>query len=585
MDFAQSIFSTSEYDKEISGFTGILTLLPRKGARLKTDVEIAQAAKLRPIKDIAADLGLSDEEFSPYGHTKAKIELNVCGKESNKPPAKLVLVTAITPTPSGEGKTTVNIGLSMGLNRIGKEAICTLREPSLGPCFGMKGGAAGGGYSQVLPMEDINLHFTGDIHAVTSAHNLLAALIDNSIYQGNPLGIDPKRISWPRVMDISDRALRSVIVGLGKRTDGVTHASSFDITVASEIMAALCLATNLKDLKNRIGQIVVGLTYDGSPVTANDLQATGALTLLLKDAIKPNLVQTIEGTPAIIHGGPFANIAHGCNSIIALKTAAKLSEYVVTEAGFGADLGAQKFLDIVTPKLGQTPDAVVVVASVQALAHHGGDQSRGRLEAMSGGMPNLIQHVKNLTNRNLKVVVAINRFPNDTAEELDRLEEICRNLGIEAVIFEGFTNGGEGSEALAKAVVRACERPSEPLIELSHPYSGIKEKIETIVTQVYHGAGVVYSPVAQRKITRLHERGYGQLPVCISKTQYSFSDDPKLIGTPRGFKINVRDVIVNAGAGFIVVLTGNTLRMPGLPKVPAAVGMDIFEDGTITGLS
>jgi len=553
-----------------------------------SDVQIAQGATLERIGVIAERLGLSEEEYEPYGHTKAKISLDVLDRLADRPDGKLVLVTAINPTAAGEGKTTTNVGLSMALNRIGAQTITTLREPSLGPCFGMKGGAAGGGYAQVVPMDDINLHFTGDFHAITSAHNLLAALVDNSLHQGNPLGLDPKRIAWKRVLDMNDRALRNIVIGMGKKGDGVVRESGFEITVASEIMAALCLATGLEDLKERFGRIVVGYTADKEPVTAGQLQAAGAMAMLMKDAVKPNLVQTLENTPAIIHGGPFANIAHGNNSVLATRTALKLADYVVTEAGFGADLGAEKFFDIVCPAGGLNPDAAVIVATVRALKLNGGaaktDLGTEDVEALRSGLANLEQHLENLQKFGVPVVVALNRFPTDSDAELDLVRERCAQLGVEVALSEVFTRGGEGGEDLARKVVELCEQGSDyaPLYAAD---AGLQDKIETIATEVYRADGVDFAPTARTQLAELTEAGYGALPVCMAKTQYSFSDDPALLGAPRGFRITVRELVVNAGAGFVVALTGDIMRMPGLPKVPAALGMDIAEDGTITGLS
>ncbi|WP_299449961.1 formate--tetrahydrofolate ligase [uncultured Serinicoccus sp.] len=553
-----------------------------------TDVEIAQGATLERIGRVAERLGLHEEEYEPYGHHKAKISLDVLDRLQDQPDGKLVLVTAINPTAAGEGKTTTNVGLSMALNRIGARTITTLREPSLGPCFGMKGGAAGGGWSQVVPMDDINLHFTGDFHAITSAHNLLAALVDNSLHQGNPLGLDPKRITWKRVLDMNDRALRNIVIGMGKKGDGVVRESGFEITVASEIMAALCLATGLEDLKERFGRIIVGYTFDKQPVTAGQLGAAGAMAMLMKDAVKPNLVQTLENTPAIIHGGPFANIAHGNNSVLATRTALKLADYVVTEAGFGADLGAEKFFDIVCPAAGLRPAAAVIVATVRALKLKGG-AAKGELgtedlRALQDGLANLEQHLENLQAFGVPVVVALNRFPSDTDAELDLVRERCGQLGVDVALSEVFTRGGEGGEELARRVVELCEQGSDyaPLYAAD---AGLRDKIETIATQVYRADGVDFAPAARAQLAELTDGGFGGLPVCMAKTQYSFSDDPTLLGAPRGFTITVRELVVNAGAGFVVALTGDIMRMPGLPKVPAALGMDIAEDGTITGLS
>ncbi len=555
---------------------------------MKTDVEIAQQATLRPIAEIAEGLGLTPEDYEPYGHTKAKISLGVLDRLADRPDGKLVLCTGINPTAAGEGKTTTNVGLSMALNRIGVRAMTTIREPSLGPSFGMKGGAAGGGYAQVVPMEDINLHFTGDFHAITSAHNLLAALLDNSIHQGNPLGINPKRVTWPRVLDMNDRALRNIVIGLGKVGDGVVRESGFEITVASEIMAALCLATGLEDLKERFGRMIVGYTYDKKPVTAADLQAPGAMALLMKDAVRPNLVQTLENTPAIIHGGPFANIAHGNNSVVATQTALKLADYVVTEAGFGADLGAEKFFDIVCPAGGLNPDAVVVVATVRALKLNGGKDKKELtsedLFALGSGIVNLEQHLENLAKFGVPALVAVNRFPSDTDAELALVRERCEALGVKVVLSEVFAKGGAGGEEMARAVVELCEQESSyaPLYDAEDE---LHTKIETIAREIYRADGVDLSPTAATQLAQIKADGYDDLPICMAKTQYSFSDDPTRLGAPRGFRITVRELVVNAGAGFVVALTGDIMRMPGLPRVPAAVGMDIADDGTITGLS
>ncbi|OLT23974.1 formate--tetrahydrofolate ligase [Ornithinimicrobium sp. CNJ-824] len=555
---------------------------------MQTDVEIAQSARLRPIGEIAEGLGLGPEDYEPYGHDKAKLSLDVLDRLAGRPDGHLILCTAINPTAAGEGKTTTNVGLSMALNRLGHRAITTLREPSLGPVFGMKGGAAGGGFAQVVPMEDINLHFTGDFHAITSAHNLLAALLDNSVHQGNPLGINPKRVSWKRALDMNDRSLRNIVVGLGKVGDGVVRESGFEITVASEIMAALCLATGVEDLKERLGRMVVAQTYDKQPVTAADLDAAGAMALLMKDAVKPNLVQTLENTPAIIHGGPFANIAHGNNSVLATRTALKLADYVVTEAGFGADLGAEKFFDIVVPAGGLTPSAVVLVATVRALKLNGGMDKKALatedLEALGRGVVNLEQHLENLQKFGVPVVVALNRFPTDTDAELDLVRDRCAQLGAPMALSDVFARGGEGGEELARAVVELCGQESSfaPLYE---PADDLLTKIGTVAREIYRADGVDLAPAARTQLADLQAQGHGHLPVCMAKTQYSFSDDPTLLGAPRGFRITVRELVVNAGAGFVVALTGDILRMPGLPRVPAAVGMDIAEDGTITGLS
>ena len=555
---------------------------------MQTDVEIAQAATLKPIGEIAAGLGLRERDYEPYGHDKAKVTLDVLADRQDRPDGKLILCTAINPTAAGEGKTTTNVGLSMALNRIGKKAMTTLREPSLGPCFGMKGGAAGGGYAQVVPMDDINLHFTGDFHAITAAHNLLSALLDNSIHQGNPLNINPKRIVWKRVLDMNDRALRNIVVGLGKVGDGVVRESGFEITVASEIMAALCLASSLEDLKERFGRIIVAYTYDKAPVTAAQLEAPGAMALLMKDAIKPNLVQTLENTPAIIHGGPFANIAHGNNSVVATQTALKLADYVVTEAGFGADLGAEKFFDIVCPAGDLQPDAVVIVATVRALKLNGGRDKKQLqeedLDALGAGLVNLEQHLENVQKFGVPAVVAINRFPSDTEAELDLVRERCAQLGADVALSEVFAKGGEGGEELARKVVELCEQENSfaPLYQRG---DSLRAKIEKIATEIYRADGVDFVGPAVAQLAQIEQEGHGDLPVCMAKTQYSFSDDPSLLGAPRGFRIAVRELAVNAGAGFVVALTGDIMRMPGLPRVPAANGMDIFDDGTIIGLS
>ena len=554
---------------------------------IKSDIEIAQEAQPLPITDIADACGVDGAYVEQYGRYKAKID-NRFLKETDRPDGKLVLVTAITPTPAGEGKTTTTVGLADGLRRIGKNAVVALREPSLGPVFGIKGGAAGGGYAQVIPMEDINLHFTGDFHAIGAANNLLAAMLDNHIQQGNALGIDPKRITWRRCVDMNDRQLRSIVDGLGGRMQGVPREDGFDITVASEVMAVLCLASDIPDLKARLGRIVVGYTYDDAPVTAADLKAAGAMAALLKDALKPNLVQTLEHTPALIHGGPFANIAHGCNSVTATRMALKLGDYAVTEAGFGADLGAEKFLDIKCRMAGLKPDAVVVVATVRALKHHGGaakaELGREDLAALERGLPNLLQHVDNIKNVfGLPCVVAVNAFPTDTEAELKLVEEKCRELGVNAALSEVWAKGGAGGTALAEEVVRLCEQPSD--FRYSYALEGsIEEKLETICRRVYHADGVALTPAAQKQARRLTELGFGELPICMAKTQYSFSDDPSLLGAPRGFTVTVRNLKVSAGAGFLVALTGDIMTMPGLPKVPAAERIDVDENGRISGL-
>lgn len=556
---------------------------------MKTDVQIAQEAKLKPITEIAKGLGISEEELEQYGRYKAKINSTLMDRLKDKPDGKLVLVTAINPTPAGEGKTTTNVGLSMALDRIGKKVMTTLREPSLGPCFGIKGGAAGGGYSQVVPMEDINLHFTGDFHAITSAHNLLAAMLDNHIHQGNKLRIVTKNIVWDRAVDMNDRALRHIVIGMGAKGDGVTRESSFKITVASEIMAILCLAEGITDLKERLGRMIVAYDEDKKPVTAKDLNAVGAMALLLKDAIKPNLVQTIENTPAIVHGGPFANIAHGCNSVVATKTALKLADYVITEAGFGADLGAEKFLDIKCRYAGLKPDAVVIVATIRALKYNGEkplkELSEEDLVALRKGAKNLERHIDNISKYGIPSVVAINRFPTDTDNEIELLKEICEEKGVSVVLSEVFTKGGEGGIELAEKVVNICENEESNFKPIYSLDMSIKEKIEKVAREIYGADGVNYEGNAEKQIKNLTELGFDKLPVCIAKTQYSFSDDPNALGAPSGFKINVRDVKISAGAGFIVILTGQIMTMPGLPRVPHAEGMDICEDGTIIGLS
>ena len=561
---------------------------------IKSDIEIAQEAKPLPITDIADACGMDGAYIEQYGRYKAKID-NRFLKETNRPDGKLVLVTAITPTPAGEGKTTTTVGLADGLRRIGRNAVVALREPSLGPVFGIKGGAAGGGYAQVVPMEDINLHFTGDFHAIGAANNLLAALLDAHIQNGNELNIDVRKITWKRVVDMNDRQLRHIVDGLGGKAHGVPREDGFDITVASEVMAIFCLATSITDLKERLGRIVVGYTYDDAPVTAHDLKAEGAMAALLKDALKPNLVQTLEGTPAFVHGGPFANIAHGCNSIMATRMAMALGDYCVTEAGFGADLGAEKFLDIKCRLAGLKPDAVVVVATVRALKNHGGvakaDLAEENLEALEAGLPNLLQHVENITNvYNLPCVVAINAFPTDTKAELDLVEAKCRELGVNVALSEVWAKGGEGGLALADEVVALCENGDEAgrsADTFTFSYEddlSIAEKIEAIAKRVYHADGVVFEPAAQKEIAQLEALGFGNMPVCMAKTQYSFSDDATKLGAPRDFTITVRQVKVSAGAGFAVALTGSIMTMPGLGKTPAAHKIDVMEDGTITGL-
>ena len=552
-----------------------------------TDIEIAQATPMRPIAEIAQKAGIADEYLESYGRYKAKVDPRLL-KESDRPEGKLILVTAITPTPAGEGKTTTTIGLADGLRHIGKNAVVALREPSLGPVFGIKGGAAGGGYAQVVPMEDINLHFTGDFHAIGAANNLLAAMLDNHIYQGNALHIDPRRITWRRCVDMNDRQLRFITDGLGGRVNGVPREDGYDITVASEIMAVFCLSSSITDLKERLSRIVVGYTYDEQPVTAGQLGAVGAMAALLKDAIKPNLVQTLEGTPAFVHGGPFANIAHGCNSVMATRMAMKLGDYAVTEAGFGADLGAEKFLDIKCRMAGLRPSAVVMVATVRALKMHGGlaktDLGREDLGALEAGLPNLLRHVSNIVNvYKLPCVVAVNRFPTDTDAEISLVIEKCRALGVRTVLSTVWADGGAGGTELAEEVVRLCELPND--FSFSYPLEdSIEDKITAVVRRIYGGDGVTFAPAASKEVARLTALGYGDLPVCMAKTQYSFSDDPAKLGAPEGFTVTVRNVKVSAGAGFIVALTGDIMTMPGLPKVPAAQRIDVDENGRISGL-
>ena len=552
-----------------------------------TDIEIAQQAKMQPITEIAAAAGIDAELLEPYGRYKAKVSLSLL--DHAKKQGKLVLVTAITPTPAGEGKTTTTVGLADGLHRIGKSVAAALREPSLGPVFGIKGGAAGGGYAQVVPMEDINLHFTGDFHAIGAANNLLAAMLDNHIQQGNALGIDPRRITWKRCVDMNDRQLRFVIDGLGGKVNGTPREDGFDITVASEIMAVFCLATSIADLKARLARIVVGYTYDDRPVTAGDLKAVGAMAALLKDALAPNLVQTLEGTPAFVHGGPFANIAHGCNSVLATRMAMATADYAVTEAGFGADLGAEKFLDIKCRAAGLTPDAVVLVATVRALKMHGGlaktALAEENLDALERGLPNLLRHLSNLKNvYGLPAVVAVNRFPTDTDREIDCIIEKCRALGVNVVLSTVWADGGRGGEALAREVVRLCEEEHGNFRYCYPDDLGIADKVRAVVRKVYGGSDVQFLPAAEKQIVCLTELGYGNLPVCIAKTQYSFSDDPTKLGAPEGFTVTVKQVKVSAGAGFVVVLTGDIMTMPGLPRVPAAEKIDVTDDGRIVGL-
>ena len=555
-------------------------------ADYKSDIEIAQEAKMLPIFEVAKRAGLDEGMLEPYGHTKAKVDIHSLADKPLK--GKLILVTAINPTPAGEGKTTTSVGLADAMCKLGKQTLLCLREPSLGPVFGIKGGAAGGGYAQVVPMEDINLHFTGDFHAIGAANNLCAAMLDNHIKQGNELGIDPRRIVWKRCVDMNDRQLRNVVDGLGSVADGMPREDGFDITVASEVMAVFCLATDLKDLKARLARMVVAYTYDRKPVTVADIKAEGAMCALLKDAIKPNLVQTLENNPAFVHGGPFANIAHGCNSVLATTTALRLADYVVTEAGFGADLGAEKFLDIKCRATGLAPSVVVLVATVRALKYNGGvpkDRlTEENLEALEAGMPNLLQHVSNLKDvYGLPVVVAVNAFPTDTAAELELVERKCGELGVSVALSEVWAKGGDGGLRLAEEVVRLCDEPSD--FRFSYDLdASIEDKISAIATRIYHADGVDFTPAAMRQLRQLTDLGYGGLPICVAKTQYSFTDDQTKLGAPRGFRITVRNLRVSAGAGFIVALTGDIMTMPGLPKVPAAEKIDVTEDGKIVGL-
>ncbi len=555
---------------------------------MKTDIEIAQQAELKPIGEIATGLGLTAEDWEPYGHTKAKLSDSLLDKLKDKPEGKVILVTSINPTPAGEGKSTVTVGLGQALTKLNKKGIIALREPSLGPVMGMKGGAAGGGYSQVLPMEDINLHFTGDLHAITSSNNALSAMIDNHIHRGNELNIDPRRIEWKRVMDMNDRVLRQIVVGLGGPLRGVPREDGFTITVASEIMAILCLATDLEDLKKRVSRIVIGYTYDEEPVTVKDLKIEGAITLLLKDAIKPNMVQTIENTPAIIHGGPFANIAHGCNSIMATKTAAKLGDYVVTEAGFGADLGAEKFLDIKSRAGNFETDAVVIVATVRALKMHGGVSKDNltveNIDALKAGMENLKKHIETIEHFGLPFVVAINKFPTDTQNETDFIQTWCESRNIDVALSDVWANGGTGGIELAKKVIEKADSPErnfKRIYELDEP---LETKIRKVATTVYGAENIELSQKAKKQLAFYEKQGWGNLPVCMAKTQYSLSDDPSLVGRPEGFTVMIRELRPSIGAGFIVVLTGDMMTMPGLPKEPAALKMDVAEDGKIVGL-
>lgn len=555
---------------------------------MKSDIQIAQEATMLPIKEVAASIGIEEEDLELYGKYKAKISDELIEKSKNNPDGKLILVTAINPTPAGEGKTTTSVGLGQAFGKLGKKALIALREPSLGPCFGIKGGAAGGGYAQVVPMEDLNLHFTGDFHAITSANNLLAALLDNHIQQGNELGIDPRQIVWKRCLDMNDRVLRNVVVGLGSKMDGMVREDHFVITVASEIMAILCLADDMNDLKRRLGRIIVAYTFDGKPVTAEDLQAVGSMAALLKDALKPNLIQTLEHTPAIIHGGPFANIAHGCNSVRATKTALKLADYVITEAGFGADLGAEKFFDIKCRKAGLHPDAVVLVATIRALKYNGGvpkDQlSEENLDALKKGIVNLEKHIENLQKYGVPVVVTLNSFITDTKAETDFVEQFCKERGCEFALSEVWEKGGEGGIALANKVLETLETKESNFKLLYDDDLSLKEKIETVAREIYGADGVTYSAAAEKELKRITDLGMDKFPVCMAKTQYSLSDDAKKLGRPSGFTINVREVYVSAGAGFVVAINGSIMTMPGLPKKPAAYQIDVDDNGVITGL-
>ncbi len=555
---------------------------------MKTDIQIAQEATMLPIKDVAASIGIKEDDLELYGKYKAKISDELINRTKKNPDGKLILVTAINPTPAGEGKTTTSVGLGEAFGRLGKKALIALREPSLGPCFGIKGGAAGGGYAQVVPMEDLNLHFTGDFHAITSANNLLAALLDNHIQQGNELGIDPRQIVWKRCMDMNDRVLRNIVVGLGSKMDGMVREDHFVITVASEIMAILCLADDMADLKKRLGRIIVAYTFDGKPVTADDLQATGSMAALLKDALKPNLIQTLEHTPAIVHGGPFANIAHGCNSVRATKTALKLADYVITEAGFGADLGAEKFFDIKCRMAGLKPDAVVLVATIRALKYNGGvpkdELSSENLDALKAGIVNLEKHIENLHKFGVPVVVTLNSFVTDTKAETDFVEQFCKERGCEFALSEVWEKGGEGGIDLANKVLETIEHKESNFKVLYDDSLSLKEKIETVAKEIYGADGVTYSPAAERELKRITDLGMGDFPVCMAKTQYSLSDDAKKLGRPSGFKINVREVYASAGAGFVVAVNGSIMTMPGLSKKPAAYGIDVDDNGVIIGL-
>lgn len=555
---------------------------------MKSDIQIAQEATMQPIKEVAASIGITEDDIELYGKYKAKISDELIEQSKNNPDGKLILVTAINPTPAGEGKTTITVGLGQAFGKLGKKAIIALREPSLGPCFGIKGGAAGGGYSQVVPMEDLNLHFTGDFHAITSANNLLAALLDNHIQQGNELGIDPRQVVWKRCLDMNDRVLRNIVVGLGRKMDGMVREDHFVITVASEIMAVLCLADDMHDLKRRLGKIIVAYTYDGKPVTADDIKATGAMAALLKDALKPNLIQTLEHTPAIVHGGPFANIAHGCNSVRATKTALKLADYVITEAGFGADLGAEKFFDIKSRMAGLHPDAVVLVATVRALKYNGGvakaDLGEENLEALKKGIVNLEKHIENLQKYGVPVVVTLNSFVTDTKAETDYIEQFCRERDCEFALAKVWENGGKGGVELAEKVLKTLETKESHFKPLYADDLSLEEKIETIAKEIYGADGVTYASAAAKELKRIADMGMSDFPVCMAKTQYSLSDDQTKLGRPSGFTINVREVYVSAGAGFVVAITGAIMTMPGLPKNPAAYGIDVDDNGVITGL-
>lgn len=555
---------------------------------MKTDIEIAQEAKMLHIREVAEKLGIAEDELELYGKYKAKLSDELIERVKDEPDGKLILVTAINPTPAGEGKTTISVGLGEAFGQLGKKAVIALREPSLGPCFGIKGGAAGGGYAQVVPMEDLNLHFTGDFHAITSANNLLAALLDNHIQQGNELGIDPRQVVWKRCLDMNDRVLRNIVVGLGRKMDGMVREDHFVITVASEIMAVLCLADDMHDLKRRLGKIIVAYTYDGKPVTADDIKATGAMAALLKDALKPNLIQTLEHTPAIVHGGPFANIAHGCNSVRATKTALKLADYVITEAGFGADLGAEKFFDIKSRMAGLHPDAVVLVATVRALKYNGGvakaNLGEENLEALKKGIVNLEKHIENLQKYGVPVVVTLNSFVTDTKAETDYIEQFCRERDCEFALAKVWENGGKGGVELAEKVLKTLETKESHFKPLYADDLSLEEKIETIAKEIYGADGVTYAPAAAKELKRIADMGMSDFPVCMAKTQYSLSDDQTKLGRPSGFTINVREVYVSAGAGFVVAITGAIMTMPGLPKNPAAYGIDVDDNGVITGL-